>query len=129
MKRILVLLGLILCITSSCTKIKGDKWTHIKFDKSELYFNADGGINMVTADATDWGSCTISNQDMSEYDRFYRKVYSNNEILTLEYITVKRKDNVFEISVAPSKDTHKWILHLGGAYISGDVYIYQNCNK
>ena len=84
---------------------------------------------MVTADATDWGSCTISNQDMSEYDRFYRKVYSNNEILTLENITVKRKDNVFEISVAPPKYTHKWILHLGGAYISGDVYIYQNCNK
>lgn len=62
MKRILVLLGLILCITSSCTKIKGDKWTHIKFDKSELYFNADGGINMVTADATDWGSYYIQSR-------------------------------------------------------------------
>ena len=139
MKKIIIFLGLILCTISSCSKIKGDKWTEAKFDISEIFFDSEGGQKVV---CTERGLYSWMINDMTDADSpiaIYpeRDEKTDMEQLSSDNIVVRHKDRryvrheteEYDITVLPSTEVHKWVLSVSGAYIHGKVFIYQNCGK
>ena len=105
----------------------------INFDKSELYFDSNGGKATVTTDYESkmiWGVMQYS--DGSNVGIRYNSEIDKStkmEVVTLDNVIVIQNGRSFDITILPSERVFKWEIDVLGAHSIGKIHIYQNSTK